>query len=79
MIDPQKLACLLACYETDEPHVDLPQCPASNHYPEVDWKTLQEQSRSEHAGDCTNEPQTCLRCWAEMIVHKAKWISERMV
>lgn len=77
--DVKLLACLLASYEMDEPHVDLPDLKdEDSHYPEVDWEEFEGWMKEEHCGDCINLPAPCIRCYAEMILHKAKWIDERL-
>lgn len=69
------LACLLWTYEADEPHTGKWE---SGHYPEITWGRLSGYLTQEHCGDCTNQPAACVRCEAEDVVHKAKWLLERM-
>lgn len=71
-----RLAELLASYEMDEPHVEDP--PGKGHYPPWTWAEIEGHLQAEHQGDCTGLPSPCLRCFAEAIVHKARWIAGRM-
>ena len=69
------LACLLLSYEADEPHG---QPDDSEEYPERSQALLTEWLSSDHFGDCTNQPNTCMRCVAEQALHKAKWLTKKM-
>lgn len=77
-----KLACWLASYEMDEPHVNLPDLVVGEenkqYYPEISPEKFQEWLVTEHHGDCIKLPSPCIRCYAEMVAHKAKWIYEKM-
>lgn len=60
----------LANYESDEPYEggeDQPQLSLSRF-------VLDQWLEEDHRGDCTNEPFTCSRCFAERCWHKAGWI-----
>lgn len=68
----RRLAELLGSYESDEPHESD---EINGHYPDVpvgDWLLLA------HEGDCTGLPATCLRCFAENVTRKARWLAERL-
>lgn len=82
--DPNKtlrLAVLLMQYENDEPHISTPDLDVGTedeqHYPEVTLDELGDWLMQDHCGDCTNQPQPCLRCHAEHAIHKATWILDR--
>lgn len=77
-IDPRQLACLLACYEMDELHIDTPRSKGSDYYPSTSWEAICRDASQDHDGDCNNQPQPCVRCWAEAIIHKANWIAEKL-
>ena len=74
MIDYTRLAALLAEYEADEPHFD----EKTPYYPETPWPRIKEWLATEHCGDCTGEPCPCVRCIAEHLVHKARWLEKRL-
>jgi hypothetical protein len=48
-------------------------------YFNIAWADVEEWLAEEHCGDCTGLPSPCPRCYAEDIVHKAKWITERLL
>lgn len=77
-----KLACLLASYEMDDPHVSLPGLDVGDEskqkYPEITPEKFKRWMESEHNGDCVNLPAPCIRCYADMIAHKAKWIAGKL-
>ena len=77
-----KLACLLASYEMDEPHVNLPDLVVGTedkqHYPIISPDEFQKWLVTEHCGDCIKLPASCIRCYAEMVAHKAKWIASKL-
>jgi hypothetical protein len=76
----KQLCCLLASYEMDEPHIPIPGLfDEENLYPEFDWEKFEKNFlKTEHCGDCMGLPAPCNRCFGENILHKAKWIVERM-
>lgn len=77
-----KLACLLAAYEMDEPHVNMPDLivgeEKDQHYADVTPEKITEWLAMEHHGDCIKLPAPCIRCFAECIKHKAQWIARRL-
>lgn len=72
------LAVLLANYEVDEPHGS--SLPGANDggYGTFTLADLEWMAMQPHHGDCTNEPESCQRCFAECVLHKARWIAERI-
>lgn len=76
----KKLACLLYTYEADEPHAPPPGffSHASVIYPKVTWEQLNTWLGSPHDGDCTKQAHTCMRCVADQIWHKAKWLAKNL-
>jgi hypothetical protein len=72
----RRLAELLASYEMDAPHADEPEGTAN--YPNITWDQLVTWMGVEHHGDCVNLPCSCTRCFAEAIVHQARWMAERL-
>ncbi len=81
-ITAMSLAVLLASYEMDEPHAKLPDLnqegESGQQYPEISERQLFEWLQSPHSGDCTGKPSPCIRCFAEMVWHKANWLCERL-
>ena len=75
---PEELARLILSYESDPPHVDLPNMSGSDYYPEVTESDLEDFLQQEHHGDCTNVPAVCMRCVAEQALHKADWILRQL-
>lgn len=75
-MDNKRIAEALASYEADEPHVDLPSYEGSDYYPAITYDEILMHSQSDHAGDCVKMPMTCMRCWAERILHKAEFIED---
>lgn len=73
------LCLLLASYEMDEPHADLPRLTGSRHYPTYTAEEFASWLAMDHHGDCTGLPAPCIRCYAEMIRHKANWLAERLL
>lgn len=77
-----KLMCLLASYEMDEPHNNLPDLNVGGedeqHYPNVSVQQVKEWLSSPHCGDCVKLPAPCTRCFIECIAHKAKWIVSKL-
>lgn len=74
-----RLACLLLAYEVDEPHVNFPDgVQGEQYYPEITPESFITWLLSEHHGDCTKVPSPCIRCLAETVAHKAKWIKRRL-
>jgi len=73
----KQLAELLACYESDEPYVGefADDAPPANGWT---WDSIKQALTAEHFGDCTGAPNTCERCVAEHILHKARWLAERL-
>ena len=78
----RKLACLIASYEMDAPHTSSPTLDVGSEseqfYPLILWETIINCANDEHNGDCVKQPQTCTRCWAEDVIHKATWIAGRL-
>jgi hypothetical protein len=74
----KKLAVGLANYEMDEPHVESPDCTASDCYGTITYEQLIEGSETEHHGDCVSLPCSCFRCYADHILHKANWLYGKM-
>lgn len=76
-----ELACLLAAYEMDSPHVSSPDLDVGEedkqHYPDVSKEDFKKWLESDHCGDCIKLPAPCIRCFANDIYHKAKWILDR--
>ena len=70
-----KLASILLEYEFDEPHFDDEE--DSPNYPNITIGQLEDWISSEHFGDCTNQPQVCVRCVAEEVIFKAQYILDR--
>lgn len=68
-----KLATILLEYEIDEPHSDKD----SPTYANITVGKLEDWISSEHFGDCTNQPQVCVRCVAEEVIFKAQYILDR--
>ena len=68
-INIKELSVLLANYEQDEPYKNGESPPDL-----WTWKKIQWELSRPHHGDCTNEPMTCMRCFMEEVVKKAKWI-----
>lgn len=66
---------LLVSYECDEPHGDAED---SGYFPSIAYEQIVADMASEHHGDCTHEPQPCLRCHAESWNHKATWLATRL-
>lgn len=69
--DKREIFYRLANYESDEPYEggeDQPQFSLSRY-------VLDQWLAQDHRGDCTNEPFTCSRCFAERCWHKAGWIA----
>lgn len=79
----QKLACLLASYEMDEPHVNSPGLDVGpeqkQHYPEFTPDQVREWLSVPHEGDCIRQCQPCRRCYMEAVAHKARWLAGRLV
>jgi hypothetical protein len=75
--DPRWLAAALLAYEADEPHIELPDCIGSDYYPPIDPDSAERDLKQPHYGDCVQQPQACVRCFAEMARHKAEWIINR--
>lgn len=71
----ERLAELLWSYEADEPHAHELR---SGHYPSISWAEIYEYWLSPHEGDCTGLPATCIRCVADEIVFKARWIADQL-
>lgn len=69
----QILACGLWSYEVDEPHQENEEKP---FFPSIEWEEIESHLQTEHCGDCVNLPATCVRCYAEDIVRKAKWLAD---
>jgi hypothetical protein len=74
----QRLAELLASYEMDEAYTREFFEPNQAHF-NVAWADVERWLAGEHSGDCVDMPSPCPRCYAEDIVHKAKWITERLL
>ena len=78
----KQLACLLAAYETDEPHFTTVEKYKyfMDYGPDEPWpwEEVKEWSKREHCGDCTSMPAMCELCYIEAILHKAQWIAERI-
>ena len=74
IVNVGRLAELLADWECDCPYRDGEE-PTT---PNWKWAHLQVFSQEDHHGDCTNEPFTCNRCFAEEIVNKARWIISQL-
>ena len=78
-----RLAELLASYEMDEPHLSQPDLDVGEevdqYYPDVPWEVIAQRASEDHYGDCTNQANVCLRCWADQLIHKANWIAARFV
>lgn len=66
---------LLVSYECDRPHWDE---KVEGYYPTIDFDEFVSRLSQPHHGDCTNEPQPCIRCHAEDATHKALWLAERL-
>lgn len=75
--DRRWLAAALMAYEADSPHVDLPDCEGSQHYPAIDPDYIDRAKSQKHCGDCNGQPQPCERCWADQFWHMAGWLIER--
>ena len=77
-----RLAALLASYEMDEPHAQLPDLnqngEAGQRYPDITEDKFVEWMRTPHGGDCTGLPSPCIRCFAEMVWHKANWLCSKL-
>ena len=81
-----KLACLLASYEMDEPHIKSKNITqAAKHkdendqyYPNITPDEFLKWLATDHLGDCTGLPSPCIRCLAECLAHKTKWIAARI-
>lgn len=72
-----KLACLLASYDMDSPHVGFgPE--EKQHYPNITPEKFLLWLGETHCGDCTSLPAPCIRCFAEEVAHQAQWIAKRM-
>jgi hypothetical protein len=69
----QTLACALWAYEGDEPHPENEEKPL---YLDITWAELEAFIKEEHRGNCIGLPATCVRCVAEGVVRKAKWLIE---
>ena len=67
------LSVLLANYESDEPYKEGEKPPDM-----WTWDRIQEELKKKHYGDCTQAPQTCMRCFMENVVKKAKWILSQL-
>lgn len=76
------LTRLLASYEADEPHVNLPGLnvgdEASQFYPEFTPEQVGEWLDAPHEGDCIELPAPCRRCRMESWAHKARWMAARL-
>lgn len=72
------LAVALANYEMDEPHTESPDCEASDCYGTLTYENLLEGAAMEHHGDCVKLPCSCFRCYADHILHKSRWLAERI-
>ena len=75
LLDPYWLAAALQSYEAEEDH--FADAPGESYYPQVTPEHIQECLAMPHCGDCTKQPQPCLRCHAEHVFHKAKWLIEK--
>lgn len=77
-----RLACLLASYDMDAPHVNFPDLEVGTeeeqHYPEITEEKFRGWLASEHCGDCIKLPAPCIRCFAESVAHQAKWLMRRL-
>lgn len=64
-----KLACLLASYEMDSPHVSSPDLEVgkeeNQHYPAIPPEKFLAWLLTEHHGDCIKLPSPCIRCFAD--------------
>jgi hypothetical protein len=86
--DAMRLACLLASYDSDAPHVRYHTFDAeseggrwdegSQHYPDITPEMFASWLAGSHFGDCVGVPATCLRCYAEPIWHQAEWLTLRL-
>jgi hypothetical protein len=75
--DPRWLAAAILAYEADEPHIKLPDCIGSDYYPSIDPDSAERDLEQPHNGDCVQQPQACVRCFAGLARHKAEWIIEQ--
>lgn len=69
LTDPAWLAAVIAAADSDRPE------PPGNL--EIDVEFWEQARTAEHRGDCTNQPQTCMRCLAEWYQTMADWIIEK--
>ena len=77
----KRLAELLWDYEMDEPHTESPNFiipPEEQYYADIKWDEIVEWSKMEHHGGCVKQPYSCMKCEADYLIHKAKWIRERL-
>lgn len=70
----EQLAEALWRYEADAPYLEGEVVPDTGDYP---FSQLEQWSREPHDGDCTGVEKPCCRCFAEQLLHKARWLVEQ--
>ena len=70
----KELSVILFDYESNEPY-SVGESIGTDYV--HDWDYIEKQLKREHSGDCTNQPWSCITCYAEHIVRKAIYIYEK--
>lgn len=68
-----ELASILLSYEIDEPHFGEQWSYSPFLVSQIkDWE------KEEHCGDCTKQPQPCIKCQIDELLYKSQWLIDHL-